>query len=306
MKLLLLKLSLFFIICQGIVTVVLVNYGGNVDYFYEKFTTPKTKSMIIGDSRSLQGIQPGVINTYFKDKKYELPILNYSFTIAQALMGPLYNESIFKKLDTTSNKGLFIISVTPDMLTSYEGYNNEKGEFREFGQPPHNMNFVNVNPNYEYLIKNFSFFHFKGVFRKSSTLHKDGWLEETNLPSNKQVFENWKKSQIALYLKDQERLELSNVRLNSLVTLVRKLDRYGDVYLLRMPISKEYLGYEEKYYPNFDRTIDSISKKYQTPYFNFNTMDMIYETYDGHHIDKFAGKEFTKNLCKLILMNNKN
>ncbi len=305
MKLLLLKLGLFFIICLGIVTIVLVKYGGNVDYFYEKFTTPKAKSMIIGDSRSLQGIQPSVINAYFKDKGYNLPILNYSFTIAQALIGPPYNKSIFKKLDTTSTHGIFIISITPDMLTSHKDYNNEEGEFREIDQPPHNMNFVNMNPNYEYLVKNFSFFHFKGMFRKSSTLHKDGWLEETNLPKNKQVFEDWKKNQIALYLKDQGNFEVSDVRIQSLVTLIKKLGHYGDVYLVRMPISKEYLGYEEKYYPKFDTTIDSISKSNQVPYFDFNKMDMVYETYDGHHIDKFAGKKFTENLCKLIFLNKK-
>ncbi|WP_106794568.1 hypothetical protein [Aquimarina sp. Aq78] len=306
MKLLLLKLGLFFIICLGIVTIVLVNSGGNVDYFYEKFTTPNAKSMIIGDSRSLQGIQPSVINTYFKDKGYDLPILNYSFTIAQALIGPPYNKSIFKKLDTTSTNGIFIISITPDMLTSHKDYSNEEGEFREIDQPPHNMNFVNMNPNYEYLVKNFSFFHFKGMFRKSSTLHKDGWLEETNLPKNKQVFEDWKKNQIALYLKDQGDFEVSDIRIQSLVTLIKKLDRYGDVYLVRMPISKEYLGYEEKYYPKFDTTIDSLSKTNQIPYFDFNKMDMVYETYDGHHIDKFAGKKFTENLCKLIFLNKKN
>ncbi|MEW7278529.1 hypothetical protein ABW636_08025 [Aquimarina sp. 2201CG1-2-11] len=301
MKRLLFKLSLFFMICLGVLTFVLMNYGGSIDYFYEKFTTPKAKSMIIGDSRSLQGIQPRVINKYFKDTDLDLPIFNYSFTIAQAIIGPLYNKSIFKKLDKASKDGIFIISITPEMLTSHEDYDNQKGEFRESDQPPHNMSFVSINPNYEYLIKNLSFFHFKGVYRKSSVLHKDGWLEETNLPKNELVFKNWKKKQIRVFLRDREKFKLSKMRIKSLDTLITKLKQHGNVYMVRMPISKEYLGYEEQFYPKFGHIIDSLSNAKDIPFFDFNSCKEIkYKTYDGHHIDKFSGKEFTKNLCDSI------
>ncbi|MDH7446576.1 hypothetical protein [Aquimarina sp. 2201CG14-23] len=300
MRVLILKLGLFSIICLSILTFVLMSYGGNVDYFYEKFTTPKAKSMIIGDSRSFQGIQPSVMNEYFEGKGYDIPMLNYSFTIAQAIIGPLYNESILKKLDDTADNGIFIISITPEMLTSHIDYDNKKNEFREDGQPPHNMNFVDVNPNYEYLVKNLSFFHFKAMFRKSSTVHKDGWLEESNLPTNPEIFADWKKGQIDLFLRDREKYPLSDVRIKSLNTLIQELEKHGNVYLIRMPISKEFLGYEEKYYPGFDALVNSISKTHNVPYFDFNKKEKIYETYDGHHIDKFSGKEFTKNLCDLI------
>ena len=124
---LIIKLCLYGTICMAITTFILLEYGGNIDYFYVKFTSPKTKSMIIGDSRSLQGIQPTVINSYFKNNDLNLPILNYSFTIAQALIGPLYNESILKKIDKTSNNGLFIIAITPEMFTEHKGYNNTAG-----------------------------------------------------------------------------------------------------------------------------------------------------------------------------------
>ncbi|MFH6769252.1 hypothetical protein V8G56_10930 [Gaetbulibacter aquiaggeris] len=300
MKVFIIKLTIFFAICLSIITVVLVNYGGNVDYFYEKFTTPKAKSMIIADSRGFQGIQPSVIDNYFEGKGYDLPILNFGFTIAQAVIGPLYNKSIFKKLDTTSNNGIFIISITPDMIASRKNYDNKKGEFREADQPPHNMNFVDINPNYEYLIKNISFFHFKGMFRKSSTLHKDGWLEETNLPKSEAVYNEWSKNQIAMYLRDIDNYELSPLRIQSLDTLMKRLSNFGKVFLLRMPISKEFLGYEEYFYPEFDGIIDSLTKNQNIPYFNFTKIDKIYKTYDGHHLDKYSGKIFTKDLCDLI------
>ncbi len=300
MKRLISKLSLFFAICLGIFTFVLMNYGGAIDYFYEKFTTPKAKSMIMGDSRSLQGIQPRVMNEYFKDSDLDLPMFNYSFTIAQALIGPLYNESILKKLDTTSDKGIFIISITPEMLTSKKGYANEKGVFREEGQPPHNMKFVATNPNYEYVIKNLSFFHFKGAFGKNAVVHKDGWLEENNLPKSKKVLQEWKDHQIELFLNNREEYYLSDIRINSLKDLIKELKNRGNVFLVRMPISKEFLEYEEKYYPGFDEIVDSIANENSISYFNFNPNNEAYETYDGHHINKFSGVRFTKSLCDSI------
>lgn len=307
MRLLIFKLGLFFAICLAITTVVLIKYGGNIDYFYEKFTTPKAKSMIIGDSRSLQGIQPRVMNQYFDKLGYELPVFNYSFTIAQSIIGPLYNTSIQKKLDETSKNGIFIISITPEMLTSKKGYDNTKGEYREKGQPPHNMNFVCVNPNYEYFIKNLSFFHFKGVFRKKSTLHKDGWLEETNLPKNKEALESFKKHQIDLFLNNREDYKLSQTRIQSLHNLVQKLEQHGSVFLVRMPIDADFLEYEKKYYPEFNEIIDSIAVKNNVPYLDFNNNKLEeYNTYDGHHLDKFSGKIFTKNLCDTILYYFKN
>ncbi len=300
MKTLFIKLGLFSVICLAILTYILMSYGGHVDYFYEKFTTPKAKSMIIGDSRSFQGIQPSVINEYFKDKDYELPMFNYSFTIAQALIGPLYNKSILKKIDESTTNGIFIISITPEMLTEHEGFNNKEGEFREAGQPPHNMELVDVNPNYEYFIKNLSFFHFKAMFKKNSKTHKDGWLEENNLPADEKVFEDWKENQINLFLKDVKTAKLSDTRIQSLNDLILELKQRGHVYLLRMPISEAFYGYEEKYYPKFNNIVDSISKITNSTYFNFNKLNKSYQTYDGHHINKFYGKTFTNDLCNLI------
>ncbi len=300
MRLLVLKLGLFIMVCLAILTFVLVNYGGKVDFFYEKFTSPKAKSMIIGDSRSLQGIQPRVINDYFEKQGYDLPVLNYSFTIAQAIIGPLYNNSIFKKLDETSDNGIFIISITPEMITSRKGYDNIRGEFREAGQPPHNINFVAMNPNYEYFVKNLSFFHFKGMFGNGAMLHKDGWLEENNLTDDEKILEEWKKNQLNVFLRDRDDFIISDIRVKSLNILVQKLKKRGHVSLVRMPISKEFFEYEEEYYPEFNQIINSIAESNHIPYFDFNKKSVAYKTYDGHHIDKYSGKVFTKNLCDSI------
>ncbi|TPN89132.1 hypothetical protein [Aquimarina algicola] len=300
MKLFLLKLSLFLTLCGCSLAFILMQYGGYTDYFYEKFTTPKATSMIIGDSRSLQGIQPDVMNQYFEEKGIDMRMFNYSFTIAQAVIGPLYNQSILKKIDKKSKDGLFIISITPEMLTSFTDYDNTKGEFREQNQPPHNMHFVDVNPNFEYVYKNYSFFHFKGLFRQNSKTHKNGWLEEGNLPRSKEVYDDWKKHQIDLFLEYRDQYYISDLRINSLEVLINELKELGTVYLVRMPIGDEFLILENKYYPKFDEIITTVSNKTNTPYFDFNEFSKLYYTYDGHHMNKLSGKEFTLDLCELI------
>ena len=108
MKKFILKSILFLGVVILITSIILLKYGGYVDYFYNKFTTPKTSSMIIGDSRALQGIQPHIIDSVLINSKYKLPILNYSFTIAQSHIGPLYNKSILKKIDPNTNNGCLL------------------------------------------------------------------------------------------------------------------------------------------------------------------------------------------------------
>ena len=193
MKTFLIKSLSFLIVIILLISLFLYNYGGYVDYFYNKFTTPKAASIIIGDSRALQGIQPQIINDVLKNEEFELPMFNYSFTIAQSLIGPIYRKSILKKIDSNTRNGLFIISINPWMLGSKKENNNYKGEFKEAGTPPHNMSIVSMNPNFEYLLKNYNYFHFKAVFKKKSYLHKDGWLEENNLPTDTIIFKDWKK-----------------------------------------------------------------------------------------------------------------
>ena len=160
MKKFLSKIILFLLLITSIVSFILVKYGGFVDYFYLKFTSPKQTSMILGDSRSFQGIQPKVINRCLKNQGYHLPMFNYSFTISQVAYGKPYRQSVQNKLDENSKNGLFILNVSPWLLAQREKDDFKKNIFEEQNQPPHNMKFVDVNPNYEYFFRNYNYFHF--------------------------------------------------------------------------------------------------------------------------------------------------
>ena len=306
MKYFIIKLVLFSTIVISTLSITLIFYGGYVDYFYEKFTTPKSSALILGDSRSLQGIQPAVMNKYFESKQVSTPaIMNYSFTIAQIAYGPNYTSSIKKKLNTNAKDGLFIITVNPWILSERENDDVENGVFFEADSPPHNMKYVNVNPNFEYFFKNLKYFHFRSIFRRSSKLHKDGWLEESNLPKDSTTLKEWKENQIVLYKEFASKWKESEFRMTSLSNLISYLNSYGTVIITRMPIDEKLLKLENSYWPNFDKEIKKITHKNNVNYVDFSKSSDIYKTYDGNHLDKFGGVVFSKNLCDSIIKYNK-
>lgn len=298
---LLLKIGLAATICLTIITSILMVYGGQIDSFYLKFTTPKASSMIIGDSRGLTGIRPDIINKELSGGTHELPITNYCFTIAQAPIGPLYRESILKKIKPNTKNGLFIISMSPLMLLSENSHNNYKGEFVEEGLSPHNMEIVDMNPNYEYFIDNYNSFHFKAVFKENLVLHKDGWLQDNNLPKTTKEYENRRDWWINSYNNFEKEYSFSKYRLASFDTLIKTLKQYGEVYIARLPVDSIFLPMEERMCPNFDKLVDSLSTKNNVKYYNYKTKNNIYKTLDGAHLSKLYSNKFTKSLCDSIL-----
>ncbi|WP_304343518.1 hypothetical protein [Chryseobacterium koreense] len=298
MKNFLTKAVVFFMLTMVGLAFMLLKYGYFVDYFYEKFTTPRQASLILGDSRSMQGIQPRVINRELKNEGYHLPMFNYSFTIAQINYGKPYTESIKKKLQPSKN-GLFIVSVNPWLFTEREGDDLKNGIYSESSSPPNNMTFVNCNPNFEYFIRNFKYFHFRSVIKQTAELHKDGWLEESNLPKDQKTLESWKNNQVLLYKSFAEKWKKSEIRKNDFISMVEFLKKNGKVILVRMPVDPQLLRVEYAFWSNFDSEMDDLSKRMSVKYINFSK-DNKYQTYDGNHIDKHGGIVFTKELCDSI------
>tara|TARA_R110001583_G_scaffold58230_1_gene173831 strand:- start:72 stop:986 length:915 start_codon:yes stop_codon:yes gene_type:complete len=293
------KIIIFIIIGVIFLTLLLSYYGGYLDYFYEKFTTAKQYSFILGDSRAMQGIQPKVLDSCLQKSKYKLPTYNFSFTIAQIAYGPSYLSAIKRKLDTTVYNQLFIVSVNPWMLANREPRLANESDALFLKSPPHNMEIMNVSPNFEYIIKNFNYFHFKAVFRKNSKLHKDGWLEENNLPTSKKIFEEWKANQILMFNSWVTKWEISNFRIRWLSNSIAYLKKYGTVVLIRMPIDNEILFVETAFWKDFDVDINKLSVQHDIVYFNFSGKNE-WKTYDGHHLDKFGGKLFSVKLSEEI------
>jgi len=296
------KLIIYALICLAIVTFFLETQGQYIDAFYEKFTTPKVNSVIIGDSRGFQDLMPSIINNSLPSTDYALPIYNYAFTIDQAHIGPLYRKSILRKLTQQDTKGLFLISLTPMMLSSDIENNNEKGEFIEKGAPPHNMYFVDKKPNYEYFIKNINYFEFKAMLKKEFTVHPDGWMEINHISDNKSRLKEWKNTQMDRFKDMAKTSKPSDYRIKSLDTLVKTLKNFGDVYLIRVPIDQDFLDLETAYFKDFNERVGEVAKKNDIKYFNFGAIDgSAYFAFDGHHLDTKSAELFSKNVSDSIM-----
>jgi len=296
MKKFVIKCVIFLLLFGGLFIFVLSRYGGYTDYFYVKFTTPKQHSMILGDSRSMQGILPAILNQNL-DSRFEKPIYNYSFTLGQIAYGPAYLKSIERKLDPNTKNGIFILNVSPWILAEREMDDPKNGRFFETDMPPHNMECVDRNPNLEYVYRNFRYFHFKAIFRRITKTHRDGWLEQ-QLPNDKLILKKWKAGLLQDFKYKADRWNTSKYRMASLDSTVAFLSRYGKVYLVRMPVDAEVLAIENRFWPDFDPQIEMVANKHRAAYFRFGAGN--FGTYDGNHLDNPSTVRFTKILCDSI------
>ncbi|WP_310377803.1 hypothetical protein [Flavobacterium sp.] len=304
MKKFIIKLLLFSILISGIVLIMLSRYGGYVDYFYNKVSSPRQSALIIGESRSFQGLQPAVINENLKGD-FDLPIFNYSFTLSQATYGDGFLKSIKGKVKQTTRNGLFILSIQPWLMAEREGDTIEKGIFFEKDLPPHNMSFFAMNPNFEYFFKNYSYFHFKAIIKRTSKVHDDGWLEESNIPKDTILLNQWKQEQIKMYKGFADHWKKSAYRFMYLEKTIEFLKQHGTVVLVRIPCSKAIIAIEEQFWNGFDNDMNALAQKNQIQYVNYTLVENSYYSYDGVHLDKNSGAAFSKSLCDSIKSFNK-
>ena len=214
-----------------VITAFLVD--GYDDPFYLRFTSSKQSSLILGSSRSAQGIRPDALNTILNRND----IYNYSFTNFHSPFGKVYFESIKNKLDHNSVNGIFIISVSPYSISNKEGVDLNNYQFRE-EKSILNDTPVNKYPNFNYLLKHYDRQYYT-IFLKNEKmrLHKDGWLE-INIPMDYNAVKNRTEKKIAFKAKDIQKWKFSSYRLDFLSKTINYLKKYGKVFLVRVPIAQ--------------------------------------------------------------------
>jgi hypothetical protein len=278
-----------------------------VDDFYYRFTTPKAPSLILGTSRPAQGIKPSVINDLVCNENNQ--IINHSFALGPSSFGPNYFREIKQKLLQDSKSGLFIIAVDPWSLAT--GIDNIQDDSLLFFENQQNLFVGNLrsssaNPNFDYLINHWSnkfvgflnaFKHlikYKGILQ----LHADGWLE-VNIAMDPESIKNRILSSTKGY--EEKKVMLSNTRFDYLEKIIRYLDKRGNVFLVRMPVSLEMKSLENDRFPDFDKYIETIAAHTDVPYFNFIDESGDFQTIDTHHLYKKESERFTRILCEIIL-----
>ena len=119
---------------------------GHDSSYYLKFTSKKQTSLILGNSRSAQGIRPDIINAILDRND----IYNYAFTLSSSPYGQLYFNSIKNKLTKKENDGIFIIEVSPRSISINQKNEKESSIFRESDKILA-ISHVNYSPNFHYL-----------------------------------------------------------------------------------------------------------------------------------------------------------
>ena len=270
--------------------------GGKTDDYYLRFTTPSAKSMIIGSSRAAQGIQPDSLNEVCKLFGYDTPIFNFAFTSMASPYGEIYTKTIQSKLDTSTNSGLFIVCVEPYMLGGLSADN-----LVEKNGPLNDLHFLKSYPNWEYLLKRYSYGWGRmaltslGLYNSTSELHSNGWLE-INVIVDSVNAKNRAYDVLHDKRNDIGKFSLSPYRLHWLRETITLLQRYGNVVLVRVPVSREFYEFEQLLSPAFDQTMLEEARYHQIVYKNFQDQSESLTFKDGHHMQLTSTARFSSTL----------
>lgn len=299
MKRIIIQTAIFLLITGGSFLLILCQADGRSDAFYLRFTTKKQTNLIIGTSRAAQGLQPKVFDEVLQD---EAPFFNYAFTLAQSPFGPIYFNSIQKKLDTTQKNGTFIVTVDPWTICAATKNPNDSSAFRETDLALANTQNVNQNPNWGYLYHNFGGKYHQILFpaRTKMYLHKDGWLEVTLRTDTATI-----KKRTLRKMKDYRfnvlpRYKFSSLRLQYLLKTIQYLKNYGEVFLVRMPVSEEMIGIENELMLDFNSKINEAILL-SNDYLDLTKENSSFTYTDGNHLYKKSGAIVSEKIANWIM-----
>jgi hypothetical protein len=289
------KLTLFVAITLSVWLVLLyVPSRGFSDRFEMKFNE-RCGSIITGSSRALLSMSPEDIDP---NGFFQKPFLNFAFTQRTSPYGEVYYNAISSKLLTDSKNGVFLMEVNP--LAIYTASDS----FAESGLILGRMHFFNLNPNPEYVLLNSEHALYQLYLKPPSSnnnvvYHNSGWNENTIAADT--VLRTKK---IAEQYEAHEKLfkEWRNpvYRLDWLERTIHLMQEHGTVILVRVPVRPEMRELERKYYPGFDRLMDSVAVRNNVKYWNFLD-DEGYDFYDIHHMTGASAKRFSSELNRRLV-----
>lgn len=283
-------------VTSSVILFILSLADGHTDPFYIRFTTPKQHSLITGASRAAQGVRPEV----FKELMGR-DIYNYAFTNAHSPYGPAYLESIKKKLNPNSQKGLFIVTVDPWSISSETEDPNNLAEFRENELCIANTSIVNVNPNFQYLINNLSGKYYQILLGNGGSmfLHKNGWLEVSVAMDAVAIKERTDEKVRSYRENSLPKYQYSSVRLEYLKKTVRFLKKHGEVYLVRLPVHERILQIEHKLMPDFNEKLEEVISL-ADGFYDMTPLNAAFQYTDGNHLYKESGEIATRKIIQWI------
>jgi len=287
-------LSLLIVAILLTIKAVLYFADGYSDPYYLKVSSPKQSNLILGTSKSAQGLQPKFFNNVFKKNFY-----NYSFSINISPYGKTYLNSIKNKLDTTQNNSIFILSVDVWSISSITKKPNDYLHFRETKSFLKGVNNVTEIPNYNYLINYYDNKYYSILLKRTPfLLHNDGWLE-VFLNDIKTSIDRRTSFTLESYNKKMIKYKFSSLRLDYLSKTIIFFKKYGKVYIVRLPVHPKLFKIENKLQPDFNSLIKPAIEV-SNGYFDMTPYNKNYIYTDGVHLNKKSGESVSKTISNWI------
>ncbi len=265
--------------------------SGRLGDVYERVSSPLQSSLVIGTSRAAQAINPEIINARLK-KLYPTPPYNFAFHLDASSYNPVYEAAIYKKLAPHDGKRhLFVLAVDPWALRKLDSIPQELA-LKSYSQ----------RPNIEYIVKNFSRTWFSPL-PTHSFVNRHGRTEVDYVPKSKAEWEKRVSMRLVSYNDMARKYRYDYSSQQVLERIVRSLKKRGDVFLVRIPISKPMKKLEDAVCPDFDVKMRNLSQKQNVKYLNFSKAD--YSTTDGNHLTQNEGNRFSKALADSIYMSSR-
>lgn len=264
-----------------------------IDEYYTRFTQPDNKNLVLGSSRAAQAFNP--------EELFEKNGFNFSFTHSVSPYGKVYTDAIKKII--SPGKGTVILEVCPMQFSEYQKKADDENKFRENELMLGNMMFYGIDPNAEYLLKNFKkplyrLFLDEKYRKKHSKLHENGWLEVYN--AGQTNYSKKLKKNCSYFQNIFKQMKPSLIRKKRCMELIDWLkSEHKAVILVRTPIANQLIELEKNYWPEFQSEMMDLSKKLNVPYFDFSS-DTTFTTHDGNHLDSRSAKQFSRRIKTTI------
>ena len=288
--------------------------NGTTDDYYQKFASSKRSSLVLGTSRALQGVIPTLVDSFIEDNK-NCNLYNFAFTVSSSSYGKVYLNAIKNKVDTTKN-GYFVVTIDPWAISENKSLKNKEYDTKSV---LYEMNEFSSRPNYEYLFKKYpngwgmialkrlEIYLLKkkskqlnnSIQGSFSEIDNNGWLNVFTSMDMEFVYQK-EKEKFKNYTKNALNQEFSFYRYSYLVKTIKYLKKYGDVYLIRLPVHHKIYDIETNYMFDFETKISSainLSKGYLD--MNKNASH-IYKFTDGNHLFKESAKDVSIKIGKWI------
>lgn len=260
--------------------------SGRMGDVYERITSPLQSSIVIGTSRAAQAVNPEIINSRLKTA-YFTPLYNFAFHLDASSYNEVYETAIYKKLAPCINRrNIFVIAVDPWAVRKLDSIPRELA-----------LHSYSQSPNMEYIAKNFSRSWFSPL-PTHSFVNKYGRTEVDYVPKTKEEWEKRVDMRLAAYIDMAKKYCYDQNSQYVLERIIDTLKKRGDIFLVRIPVSKAMRNLENKICPDFDDRMFTISKKHAIAYFDFKKAD--YKTTDGNHMTQSEGNRFSKELADSI------